>query len=127
MSQTAPLHHHEFDGHPVADWIVPRLEFARRAGWRGVVLSGVRTEDEQLKAAAHYAAQLGRTVAEVYPHGALASNHVGDRLPRGAVDVTHPDELDNAMVGWRATGRPHPLVWAARTIGDRAHFSANGH
>lgn len=117
----------EFDGKRVAAWIVPRLRWARAHGWTGEVLSGYRTESEQRAAGTRYAKALGKPVAKVYPHGLLASNHVGDQWPRGAVDVTHPESLAAAMVGWRLRGKPHPLVWGGPVINDRAHFSGNGH
>jgi hypothetical protein len=120
-------HLEEFDGHPVAAWMIPRLKFARANGWDGHVLSGYRTAAQQRGAAARYAQALGKPIAAVYPHGVLASNHVGDQLPRGAVDVTQPERLAAAMVGWRTSGRPHPLVWGGPVINDRAHFSSNGH
>jgi hypothetical protein len=117
----------DFDGHPVAAWIVPRLKYARAHGWDGSVLSGYRTPAQQRGAAARYAQALGKTLAEVYPHGVLASNHVGQQYPRGAVDVTQPERLAAAMVGWRTSGKPRPLVWGGPVINDRAHFSSNGH
>lgn len=117
----------EYDGHPVAAWIVPRLKYARANGWGGRVLSGYRSPSQQRGAAARYAAALGKPVSAVYPNGVLASNHVGQQHPRGAVDVTEPERLAAAMVGWRTSGRPHPLVWGGPVINDRAHFSSNGH
>jgi hypothetical protein len=121
---TTPMH---FDGHPIAPWLLPRLEYARRNGWRGVVISGYRTNAQQLAAASHYAAQLGKTVRQVYPEGPLASNHCGLQWPRGAVDVTEPEGLNLAMDLWRRSGRKHPAVWGGPVIGDNAHFSSNGH
>lgn len=120
-------HLEEFDGHPVAAWIVPRLKFARANGWKGKVLSGYRTEHEQRAAGARYAKELRKPIAEVYPYGVTASNHCGATRPKGAVDVTEPEQLAMAMVGWSTSGRPHPLVWGGPVINDRAHFSSNGH
>jgi hypothetical protein len=117
----------EYDGMPVAAWIVPRLKFGRANGWTGRVISGYRTPAQQTAAGKRYAQALGRSLASVYPHGVLASNHVGKQLPRGAVDVTDPASLAAAMIGWRHSGRPHPLVWGGPVINDDAHFSSNGH
>lgn len=117
----------KFEGTPVAAWIIPRLRFARQDGWTGTVISGYRTDAEQLSAARRYAASLGKTVAQVYPHGALASNHCGLAFPRGAVDVTDSHGLNAAMLKWRAAGRPNPLVWGLPVINDAPHFSHTGH
>jgi hypothetical protein len=123
------VHDHlvEFDGKPVAAWMIPRLKFARENGWDGHVLSGYRTPAQQRGAGARYAKALGKRLEQVYPNGVLASNHVGAEWPRGAVDVTDPVKLAAAMVGWRLAGRPRALVWGGPIINDDAHFSSNGH
>ena len=115
-----------FDGHSVANWIIPSLVYERDHGyWHGYVVSGVRSASSQWAAAVNYARQLGRSLYSVYPSGPLASNHVGYVWPRGAVDVTNYNELFFAL-------RNHPvpntkrLVWAGNTIGDYVHFSSNG-
>ncbi len=112
------------DGKPVARWIVPRLLYARRNGWRGSVISGYRSPEAQMRAAREYAARVGRSLDELYPAGVLASNHVGSSWPRGAVDVTDPVGLARAMELWAAEGKPRPL--RARIPGDPGHFSASG-
>jgi hypothetical protein len=114
----------KFDGHPVAAWIVPILQWARLHGWQGVVNSGYRTASEQLSAASNYAAQLGKSVSEIYPDGPLASNHCKINYPGGAVDVTDPEQL--YVVLKKYTGSPN-LVWAQFTIEDGVHFSSDGH
>jgi len=93
------------------------------------VLSGHRSDAQQLEAAARYAAAKGTTVQALYPHGPLASNHCGTAWPRGAVDVTDPRGLRNSLA--RAPHRRlvrRRLVWAM-DVGhdDAAHFSRNGH
>lgn len=108
----------QFDGHPVASWIVPILQWARAHGWRGVVTSGYRTPSEQLRAAEGYGLE------HYGAGGPLGSNHVGYIWPEGAVDVTHPEELATVLRGY--PGSPK-LVWGGPTIGDRVHFSSNGH
>jgi hypothetical protein len=113
-----------FDDVEVAAWIVPSLEWAREHGWTGSVVSGFRTCAHQKTVAATFAAHLGKTVAEVYPHGPCASNHVGAAHPRGAVDVTNPEQLDRVL---RDNPNQPGLVWGGPVINDRVHFSANGH
>jgi hypothetical protein len=113
-----------FDGLSVAAWIVPSLQWARAHGWTGHVVSGFRDCEHQKRAAAQFAAEQGRTVAQIYPHGPCASNHVGAAHPRGAVDVTNPQQLDQVL----RNNPNHPkLVWGGPVIGDTVHFSATGH
>jgi hypothetical protein len=120
------VHHgvETFDGKQVAAWMVPSLRWARDHGWTGVVTSGFRTCERQKTVAAAFAASLHMTVEQVYPHGPCASNHVGEAHPRGAVDVTHPEQLARVL----RDNPNHPkLVWGGPVIGDRVHFSADGH
>ena len=121
----APEHGVEvIDGVEVAAWIAPSLLWARRHGWTGRVTSGFRTCRHQMEVAARFAAQQHKTVAQIYPHGPCASNHVGAEFPRGAVDVTDPAQLDRVL----RNNPNHPkLVWGGPVIGDRVHFSATGH
>lgn len=102
-------------GKPIAAWMVPILDWASRNGWTGTVLSGIRTPDEQIVAANNYGIQH-------YPDGPLASNHVEGHA--GAVDVTNPEELARVLRGWRGERK---LIWGGPVMGDRPHFSANGH
>lgn len=117
-----------FDGHAVAKWMITPLKWARQHGWGGSVISGIRSPSAQLAAAADYARRSGRSIASIYPNGPLASNHVIHKrpvaYPEGAVDVTEPQQLAQVLTGY--PGHPN-LVWAGPTIGDDAHFSANGH
>jgi hypothetical protein len=113
-----------FDNVEVAAWIVPSLRWAREHGWSGHVTSGFRTCAHQQEVAAVFAASIGKTVAEVYPHGPCASNHVGQAHPRGAVDVSEPEQLDRVL---RNNPNRPKLIWGGPVIGDRVHFSADGH
>lgn len=113
-----------YDGHPVANWIVPALQYARQHGWGGYVVSGYRSASEQWAAAENYCRELGVSLYTEYPNGPLASNHCGDVYPRGAVDVTEASELNNALRGYNGTKK---LIWAEYTIEDGVHFSSNGH
>lgn len=108
----------QFDGHPVASWIVPILNWARQHGWTGRVTSGYRTPAEQEAAARAYGLE------HYGPGGPLGSNHVGYIWPRGAVDVTNPQELAQVLHGYPGFPR---LVWGGTTIEDAVHFSATGH
>ena len=108
---------------PIANWIVPILNWAAANGWTGTVTSGYRTNAEQLAAASSYAASLGKTVSEVYPDGPLASNHCKVNYPGGAVDVTDAPQLASVLKGYPNTPT---LVWGETTIEDGVHFSANG-
>lgn len=95
-----------------------------RARVDGQVVSGYRDCAHQTTVAQVYAASKHMTVAQVYPSGPCASNHVGYEYPRGAVDVTQYDQLNQVL-----RNNPHKpgLVWAGPVIGDVVHFSATGH
>lgn len=110
---------------PICVWIEPILEWASQHGWKGVVVSGYRTNAEQEAAATHYASELGKTVAEIYPDGPLASNHCKTEYPGGAVDVSPGGpELANILKSY--PNKPS-LVWGGTTIEDAVHYSSNGH
>ena len=86
--------------------------------------SGYRSCEHQKKVAAEYAASKGMTLAQVYPNGPCASNHVGAKHPRGAVDVTRPEQLNHVL---RHSPHQPKLVWGGPVIDDQVHFSATGH
>lgn len=111
----------------MAPWVYRELVRARRAGWTGRVVSGIRSCAQQQQAAARYAASLGKSVAEVYPHGPCASNHVGWRYPRGAVDVTEGPQLALVLSRLPPPKTGKALVWGGPVINDPPHFSSNGH
>jgi hypothetical protein len=113
-----------FDGVQVAAWIVPSLEWARAHGWTGKVVSGYRDCAHQTTVAAVFAASKGLTVAQEYPNGPCASNHVGYEYPRGAVDVSEYQQLNTVL---QHNPTKPGLVWAGPVIGDVVHFSATGH
>src|SRR3954464_15094011 len=77
--QFTEAHHgvETFDGVPVAAWMVPSLRWARNHGWSGVVFSGFRSCEHQKEVAADFAARKHMTIAQLYPNGVCASNHVG--------------------------------------------------
>jgi hypothetical protein len=98
---------------PIADWIVPILEWAAQHGWSGTVTSGYRTyyEQAQLNAAGAFSAQAGR------------SNHETTVYPGGAVDVTNPSQLISVLRGYAG---PVKLIGGVLGPIDPEHFSATG-
>jgi len=98
---------------PIADWIIPVLEWAYLHGWTGTVTSGYRThyEQAQLNAAGAYSAPAG------------LSNHETTKYPGGAVDVTSPSELINVL---RTYPGAEKLVGGVLGPIDPEHFSATG-
>jgi hypothetical protein len=98
---------------PIADWIVPVLEWAYQHGWRGTVTSGFRTfyEQAQLNAAGAFSAPAG------------LSNHETTVYPGGAVDVTMPSQLIEVLRGYRG---PMKLIGGVLGPVDPEHFSATG-
>ncbi|HEV3319781.1 MAG TPA: hypothetical protein VG053_08660 [Solirubrobacteraceae bacterium] len=98
---------------PIADWIVPVLQWASLHGWAGTVTSGYRTyyEQAQLNAAGAFSAVAGH------------SNHETTVYPGGAVDVTNPSQLIDVL---RAYPGPMKLVGGVLGPIDPEHFSATG-
>jgi hypothetical protein len=98
---------------PIADWIIPILQWASLHGWTGTVTSGYRTfyEQAQLNAAGDFSAPAGR------------SNHETTVYPGGAVDVTSPSQLISVL---RAYPGPVKLVGGVLGPVDPEHFSATG-
>lgn len=106
----------QFDGKPVASWIIPILRAARASGVSFNVSSGFRSFAEQTR----LWNQLGRDPAIVARPG--TSNHEGSAFPRGAVDVS-PGWA--ALASWLAR-RNLPLHHYGNPR-DPYHFSASGH
>lgn len=104
------------DGKPVANWIVPWVNLARKNGWNGVVTSGYRNNALQNTLFQNR----GSNSNPVAPPG--QSNHNYTTFPRGAVDVTDPDGFQRAL---NKVMGPVPLR-RDPTIGDPPHFSFTG-
>jgi hypothetical protein len=100
-----------FDGKPCAKWVAQELEWARKHGWKGSLTSG-------------YTRLIGLTTVCSETNGPCAtpgkSNHQGKRFPKGAADVTNPQELD-AVLSHKAGRR---LKYTGKSIGDEPHFSS---
>jgi len=98
---------------PIADWIVPVLQWAYLHGWAGTVTSGYRTyyEQAQLNAAGAFSAPAG------------LSNHETTKYPGGAVDVTNPSQLIAVL---RSYPGPRRLIGGVLGPADPEHFSATG-
>ena len=98
---------------PIADWIVPILQWASEHGWSGTVTSGYRTfyDQAQLNAAGTYSARAG------------LSNHETATYPGGAVDVTAPSQLIAVLRAY--PGQPKLMGGVLGPV-DPEHFSATG-
>jgi hypothetical protein len=110
----------KFDGKPVAAWIAPALEYARKHGWSGSVNSGYRSDAEQKRI---YDSGV-RPAAKPRAYGGAGSNHEFQAYPGGAVDVSAAQQLAAILAHSRWAGK---LVWAGSK--DPVHFSHphNGH
>lgn len=106
------------DGKPVANWIVPWVNLARKNGWNGVVVSGWRST--ALQSSLYNNAQAGRSALPAAAPG--TSNHEYTTFPRGAIDVSDPDGFQRAL---NKVMGPVPLR-RDPTIGDPPHFSFTG-
>ena len=98
---------------PIAEWIIPVLEWAYLHGWTGTVTSGYRTyyEQAQLNAAGAFSAPAG------------VSNHETTAYPGGAVDVTNSSRLIAVLRNYPG---PRKLVGGVLGPVDPEHFSATG-
>jgi hypothetical protein len=98
---------------PIANWIVPVLQWAYENGWTGTVTSGYRTfaEQAELNAAGDFSAPAG------------TSNHESTTYPGGAVDVTNSSQLLGILPGYPGPEKLHGGVLGPI---DPEHFSATG-
>jgi hypothetical protein len=99
----------DFQGKPVADWIIPILQYARQHGWTGTVNSGYRS----------FAQQKAIYDSGVRPAAVPGtSNHESDQFPGGAVDVSNAQQLSAIL---QRSPYASALVWAGPR--DSVHFS----
>ncbi|MEJ7824927.1 MAG: hypothetical protein WKF48_05835 [Solirubrobacteraceae bacterium] len=107
-----------YDGVPVANWLIPYLQWARANGWRGRLVSGWRDP-------AYSESLCYRICGAPRCPGRCAgrsSNHAGSAEPNGAVDVS--DYVTFGRVIARCPIRPAII----NTLGarDPVHFSVSG-
>ena len=107
-----------FDGVPVANWLIPYLQWARDNGWRGRLVSGWRDP-------VYSESLCMRICGAPRCPGRCAgrnSNHSGSKKPKGALDVTDYVKFGQLM---RECPRSPKLinVLGAR---DPVHFSESG-
>lgn len=101
-------------GKPIANWIVPVLQWASQNGWTGTVTSGYRS----------FAAQAKINAEGLFSATAGTSNHETTSYPGGAVDVTDPSQLISVLKSY--TGADKLIGGVLGTV-DPEHFSATGH
>jgi hypothetical protein len=99
---------------PIADWIIPVLQWASEHGWTGTVTSGYRT----------YAQQAQINASGAYSATAGTSNHETTSYPGGAVDVSDPTGLEKVLAGYTGIDK---LIGGVLGAVDPEHFSASGH
>jgi Putative peptidoglycan binding domain len=107
-----------FDGKPVASWLIPYLSWARANGWKGRLNSGWRDPE--------YSEKLCWDIcgAPTCPGRCAGrnSNHSGSVKPKGAIDVSYPQQFGQLMARCPLTPRIFNDL-----PDDPVHFSATGH
>lgn len=107
-----------YDGKPVANWLIPYLDWARKHGWSGQLVSGWRDPVYS----EHLCYEICGAPSCPGRCAGRASNHSGSDKPRGAVDVS-----DYATFGSLMRTCPHePRIFNALGAQDPVHFSATG-
>ena len=106
-----------YDGHQVAAWMVPQLDWARSHGWPGYVNSGYRTP------AFSRSLCIARCGAPSCPGtcAGATSRHSQYGFGEGAVDLSEPDAFESALRGCPSLPR---LI--NRLPYDKNHHSAQG-
>lgn len=107
-----------FEGHTVAAWMLPALQYARAHGWKGQILSGYRSDAQQV--AIWNSGK--RPAAKPVSLGGPGSEHSLTTYPGGAVDVSNPLSFISALAGFSGL-KPIQATFA----NDPGHFSGNGH
>jgi hypothetical protein len=108
----------KFDGRPIAAWLKPYLEYARKNGWKGTVVSGWRDPEfsEQL-----CISMCGKPACPGRCAG-RKSNHGGVDKPSGAVDVSDYARFAKLMESCPL----EPRIFNGMADRDPVHFSASG-
>lgn len=107
-----------YDGVPVANWMIPYLDWARRNGWKGRLVSGWRDPDYSRSLCMRMCGAPrcpGRCAG-------TSSNHVGSAKPNGAVDVSDYATFERLMLRC-----PYePKLINRLDARDPVHFSVSG-
>lgn len=107
-----------FDGRPVANWLLPYLQWARSQDWKGTLNSGWRDPVYSERLCYN---MCGRPSCPGRCAG-RNSNHSGSVKPRGAIDVSYYYEFGQLM-----RRCPYePKIFNALGARDPVHFSASG-
>jgi TP901 family phage tail tape measure protein len=121
-------------GKPIANWIIPVLEWASKNGWHGTVTSGFRSYKEQEYLYTH-AGEDGISTIVAKPG---TSNHEKSAYPGGAVDVDGGTDaqlisllrgyhgLDTLMGGYLGPADPYHFSHDGREMGGFIPFAAGG-
>jgi hypothetical protein len=111
-----------FDGQKVANWMKPYLQFARRKGWHGTLLSGFRSPAESEQECINQCGKPSCSPPD-RPCAGRRSNHSGNKKPKGAIDVTLHEQFAELMERCPL----NPPIFNAIGAADPNHFSATGH
>lgn len=108
-----------FDGRPVAAWMLPHLQYARRHGWQGTLTSGYRDPvySEYLCYSMCGAPRCpGRCAGRASHHSQLVR-------PNGAIDVSDYVTFGRLMARDDA---PSPRIYNSLGAADPVHYSSTG-
>jgi hypothetical protein len=108
-----------FDGKPVAKAAIPFLEYARRHGWQGHLVSGWRSRSYSRSLCY---AMCGAPSCPGRCAG-TSSNHVGSTRSRFAIDVSHYSDFGRIISGKTIDG---VRIFNALGARDPVHFSPSG-
>lgn len=111
-----------FDEQKVANWMKPYLQFARRNGWHGILLSGFRSPAESEQECVNICGAPSCRPPD-RPCAGRKSNHSGNKKPKGAIDVTLHEHFAELMERCPL----NPRIFNAIGPRDPNHFSATGH
>lgn len=107
-----------YDGVPVANWLIPYLDWARQNGWKGRLVSGWRDPNYSRSLCMRMCGAPrcpGRCAG-------TSSNHVGSNKPHGAIDVSDYVTFERLMARCPLT----PKLRNTLDARDPVHFSVPG-
>lgn len=108
-----------FDGKPVAAWFIPHLEFARRHGWSGILVSGWRSGPYSR----HLCLSMCGAPRCPGRCAGMSSNHTRSGYGQGAIDVSDYTTFARLMA---RSDAPSPRIFNALGSQDPVHFSTSG-